>query len=138
MGKHGKEARRLVVFGDASGARWQTSGTSDYQIIRDFFSRQAGIHTSYRIPRSNPLVRDRVGLLNARLMDASGTQSVWIDPKCRELINDLEEVSYKPESSEIDKNKNPQRTHLSDALGYLLWQEFGPKQAIGEQPRRLI
>jgi hypothetical protein len=136
--RFGSQCRRLVIFGDASGARRQTSGTSDYQIIRECLARQAGIHTSYRIPRSNPYVRDRIGLLNARLRDAAGTQSVWIDPKCNELIRDLEEVSYKAESSDIDKDKSAQRTHLSDALGYLLWQEFGPKQTIGEQPKRLI
>ncbi len=24
----------------------------------------------------------------------------------------------------IDKDRDPKRTHLSDALGYLVWQEF--------------
>jgi hypothetical protein len=30
------------------------------------------------------------------------------------------------------------RTHLSDALGYVLWQECRPLPCIGERPERLF
>ena len=34
----------------------------------------------------------------------------------------------------IDKDRDPRRTHLSDALGYLVWQECRPAGArLGEQ-----
>ncbi len=61
-----------------------------------------------------------------------------VDRKFRELIKDLEQVSYKPDSGQIDKESDSERTHLSDALGYLLWQEFRPQTQVGEQSRRLI
>ena len=51
---------------------------------------------------------------------------------------DLEEVTFKPESTVIDKERDPKRTHLSDALGYLLWQECKQRATFGEQGRRLI
>jgi hypothetical protein len=51
---------------------------------------------------------------------------------------DFEEVTFKPDSSVIDKDKDPKRTHLSDALGYLIWQECRPGVAFGEQGKRLI
>jgi hypothetical protein len=53
-------------------------------------------------------------------------------------VADLEEVTYKPDSGIIDKEKDSKRTHLSDALGYLLWQEYRPQAKFGEQSRRLI
>jgi len=136
--RFGNRPRRVIVYGDATGNRWQTAGSSDYQVIRDHFSRQSTFQMSYRVPRSNPSVRDRIGLMNTKLCDAAGVVGLWIDGKCRELIRDLEEVSYRVDSGEIDKHKDPSRTHLSDALGYLLWQEFGPRQPIGEQQKRLI
>ncbi|MBK5293251.1 MAG: hypothetical protein JJE04_16450 [Acidobacteriia bacterium] len=136
--RFGGRARRVIVYGDATGNRWQTAGSSDYQVIRDYFSRQSNFQMSYRVPRSNPSVRDRIGLMNAKLCDAAGEVAMWMDGKCRELIRDLEEVSYRVDSGEIDKQKDASRTHLSDALGYLLWQEFGPRQPIGEQKKRLI
>ena len=46
---------------------------------------------------------------------------------------DFEEVTFKPDSGVIDKDKDPKRTHLSDALGYLIWQEYRPAAAFGEQ-----
>jgi len=61
-----------------------------------------------------------------------------VSRKCKELIKDLEEVSYKSETGAIDKDKDPRRTHLSDALGYLIWQECRPQPPMGEQGLRLL
>jgi len=38
------------------------------------------------------------------------------------LIKDLEQVSFKADTMQIDKDRDRLRTHLSDALGYVLWQ----------------
>jgi hypothetical protein len=38
----------------------------------------------------------------------------------------------------VDKEKDARRTPLSDALGYLVWQECRPLPPVGEQARRLI
>ena len=100
----------------------QTTGYSDYQVIRNYFgARRAKV--SYRVPKANPPVRDRVALMNARLCNARGEVQLFVDPKCRELIADFEQVSYQEDSTQIDKDKDRRRTHLSDALGYLIWQE---------------
>jgi hypothetical protein len=61
-----------------------------------------------------------------------------IDPKCKELVKDFEQVAYKTDSCQIDKDKDRLRTHLSDALGYLLWQEYRPIAKIGERGGRLF
>jgi len=58
------------------------------------------------------------------------------DPKCKELIADLEQVSYLEDSTQIDKDKDRRRTHLSDALGYLIWQES--RGTVGEKGVRLF
>jgi hypothetical protein len=91
-----------------------------------------------RIPPANPPVRERVALVNAKLRSAEGWTWLWISPKCRELIADFEEVAWHPDRNEIDKSRNPKRSHLSDALGYLLWQLENPQRKIGEQGRRLL
>jgi hypothetical protein len=90
------------------------------------------------IGSSNPLVADRVNLVNAKLRNADGDVVLLIDAKCKELIKDFEQVSYKPDSSVVDKDRDPQRTHLSDALGYLIWQEMRPRAPAGGQPYRLF
>lgn len=129
---------RLVVYGDASGARMQTSGSTDYQTIRDALTR-AGVRTmEFRVQPANPAVRNRVSLVNATFKPAVGDPRLFIDARCKELIQDLEEVSYKPDSVVIDKEKDPKRTHLSDALGYLVWSECRPKPAYGERGEPLV
>lgn len=77
-------------------------------------------------------------MVNGRLLSAAGEARLFVDPKCRELIRDLEEVTYIPDSNVIDKEKDPKRTHLSDALGYVMWQEFKPQPPHGEQGHWLV
>jgi len=63
---------------------------------------------------------------------------VLVDPKCKELIKDFEQVCFKEDSNQIDKDRDRRRTHLSDALGYLVWQECKPVVSIGERRERLF
>jgi hypothetical protein len=128
----------IVIYGDATGARMQTAGSSDYQIVQSYFRREGYTDVEYKVPRSNPPVRERVELVNAKLRSAAGDIRLLVDGKCRELIRDFEEVSYKAGTTAIDKDKNPKRTHLSDALGYLVWQECRIQAPVGERPERLF
>ncbi len=125
----------LVVYGDASGAAMKTSGSSDYGIIREYF-RARSAKVSYRVPSANPAVRERVCAVNAKLRNAAGDIRLFVDPKCRELIADFEQVSYLEDSTQIDKDRDRRRTHLSDALGYLVWQES--RGTVGEKGVRLF
>ena len=128
----------IVVYGDASGNQQQTTGSTDYQMIREYFAVSTNLVVSYQVPKSNPLVRDRVNLTNSKLRSAAGEVELIVDPKCKELIKDFEQVAYKTDSCQVDKYKDRLRTHLSDALGYLLWQECRPVAKIGERGGRLF
>jgi len=41
-------------------------------------------------------------------------------------------------SQVIEKDRDPKRTHLSDALGYLAWQECRAGMKVGLQGRPLF
>ena len=127
----------VTVYGDASGNNLKTSGSSDYQMIRAAFGEKGITRVTYKVPPSNPGVRDRINLTNAKLKSASGNVGLLVDAKCKELIQDLEQVSYKADSTQVDKDRDRKRTHASDALGYLLWQEDRNGQKIGFQPNRI-
>src|SRR5262249_9208378 len=128
----------VVVFGDASGFHQQTTGLSDYEMVREHFQVYSSMRVSYRIPKANPGARDLGNLVNSQLRSAAGAVRMWVDPKCRELIKDFEQVSYKADTNQIDKDRDRLRTHLTDALGYLLWQERRPVAPVGEQRGRLL
>jgi hypothetical protein len=122
-----KTSRAIQVYGDASGDnRHSSSKATDWQQVRECL-RAAGLNAVFRVPNANPPVRDRVNAVNAMLRNSAGESRMQVDPRCRELVMDFEEVSWKRDSAgnplgDIAKT-DPRRTHLSDALGYLIaWE----------------
>lgn len=129
----------LVLFGDASGFHSQTTGYSDYDLVKDYFVTNTTFKVHYCLQRSNPSVRERINLVNAKLLSAGGGVSLQIDGKCVELLKDLEQVAYKENTTQVDKDRDRMRTHLSDALGYLLCQIYGEKgRKNGLRPWRVL
>ncbi len=104
----------LHVFGDAAGSHRSTTGKSDYAIIRQCFP-QARIC----VPPANPARRDRYNAVNAAFCDALGRVKLRIHPRCTRLLTDLEEMVYQPHTGMPDTSE-PERGHISDALGYLV------------------
>ncbi|MEO7651378.1 MAG: terminase family protein [Bryobacteraceae bacterium] len=136
--RFGQHRGGVVIYGDASGNNQQTTGSSDYQIVREFFRSNSGRTVDCRVPRANPPVRERVHLVNGKLQSSAGDIQLLISHRCKELIKDFEQVAYKAESNQIDKDRDRNRTHLSDALGYLIWQECRALPPIGEKRERLL
>jgi hypothetical protein len=93
---------------------------------------------SYRVPKANPAVLDRIRKVNALLTNAMGEVGLEVSSKCKELIKDFEEVMYKTGSGVIDKLRDPLRTHASDALGYVIWELYGEKPKAGNRCERIL
>ena len=75
--------------------------------------------------------------MNAVLRSQAGQHRLLIDPQCKELIKDFEQVSWKADPhgnplAELDKS-DPMRTHASDALGYMIAREFPMRPPCGER-----
>jgi hypothetical protein len=135
--RYGGHRQRLMIYADANAHRMQTTGMSDREMIERCLAEHGVANVDFRIPRGNPPVRDRVCIVNRKLMSASGDVDLKVHPRCKGLIADFESVTYRKDTSEIDKDSDPRLTHLTDAVGYLLWQEYGPKKTIGPVDRRL-
>jgi hypothetical protein len=134
----------VIIYGDATGGRADTrSNTSDWNIVRQFFIEySAWIDVSFRVGGTNPLVRDRVNAVNGMLCSASGERRLFVHPKCVELKKDFYQVAYKKDLSgntfcDLDKS-DPDRTHVSDALGYFIEKEFGFKARCGFQKSSIV
>jgi Terminase large subunit, T4likevirus-type, N-terminal len=136
--RYGRHCNGLEIFGDASGNNNHSTGSSDYSIVQQYLSRARISKVRMRVPSKNPAVLSRVRRVNSCLTNALGEVRLQIDPKCKELIKDLEEVVFKPESGVIDKTRDLKRTHASDALGYLIWELYGEKPTFGEINKRLL
>lgn len=129
----------LVVVADASAYQDKTTGWSDEEVIKDSFAELGVKGVTFRIPKANPAVRRRVELLNGRLMNALGEVRMAVDPRCTELILDFETVAWVEGTYEIDKQADSLRTHLSDALGYLVWElDHRTVATVGYRSKRLL
>ncbi len=131
-------ATTLDIYGDSNGNSMHTTGTSDYQTLRNYLYKAGFRNVHLKVPNSNPPVLDRIRKVNALLTNAIGEVALEIGTKCRELVKDFEEVMYKSNSGVIDKVRDPLRTHASDALGYAVWGLFGEKPAAGIRGERLL
>ena len=132
----------VKVYGDASGANRMHAGPSDWQIVRDFFGRVSDrINVTYHVRSSNPAVKDRIAAVNARVLNYAGERRLTVDAGCKELIADLEQVKWQadPHGNTLAKldGSNPKRTHISDALGYLIEKEFGLRVIGGPRATNL-
>lgn len=136
-------AMAVNVYGDASGANRQHAGPSDWAIIKDYAKRVSNrFKMDFRLRSANPAVKDRVAAVNATLCNAAGERRLIISPAAKELIADLERVQWKADSagnlrSELD-GSDMKRTHISDALGYLVEKEFGLREKGGWGSTRIV
>jgi hypothetical protein len=116
--------RNYVCYPDASGSHKSTnSNLSDHIILsNNGFKIVAG--------KTNPPVLDRINAVNSLLCNAKGERNLLIDPKCKKIRESLIKMSYK-EGTRVPQKDNIY-DHMADALGYLVYQNYGIKQDLGK------
>lgn len=115
----------VVCYGDETGGgRRSSSERSDWQTIEDYLAREWPVFR-VDLPRVNPGERDRVVVTNSRLKNSMDVARVFVDPdKAPNLVEDLDQTQL-DDNGDLDEGPEKKRTHMSDALGYLLFQRFG-------------
>ena len=104
---------RIIMYPDPAGKALKTSagGKTDISILQN-----AGFGVQVR--RNHTPIRDRVNSVNAKLKNSKGDSSLFVDSKCKNIINSLERMVYKPGTNVIDKDGV--HDHMADAVGYLV------------------
>ena len=117
----------VLLYGDATGKNRSTnSNITNWKIIE---SELAGYGVSKHVPLANPSEKDRINAMNGMIKNSKGVNRIQIHPKCKHLIRDLEQVSYKEGTVKIDKGKDLMLTHPSDGFGYMIEKEFSLNRA---------
>jgi len=104
---------RIIMYPDPAGRQRKTSagGRTDISILQN-----AGF--TVKVRNAHTPIRDRVNSVNAKLKNSNGERSLFVDPKCRQIITSLERMVYKPGTSVIEKDG--ELDHMADAVGYLI------------------
>ena len=112
-----EKGRGLPCYPDPAGkARTSNSTKSDHKILQD-----AGFTVISK--KSNPTQKDRLNALNRMLEDATGKHKLFINPKCKNTIRDLELCTL--DNGQILKTET--LSHFLDGLMYPLEYRYGFK-----------
>jgi PBSX family phage terminase large subunit len=116
---------KIFCYPDPAGRQRKTSagGSTDFTILQN-----AGFVV--KAPHNHTPVRDRINAVNARLCNAKGERFLYISPDCRHTIQGLERQTYKPGTTQPDKDSG--LDHQMDALGYLVDYIFPLKKDIDQ------
>ena len=116
---------RVLITCDASGAARRTTGTSDVIILQSM-----GFNVRYKA--SNIRMRKRQILVNG-LMSKDG---LLVHPKCKTTIRDFLKVV---QERDFTKSKNnPELTHSSDTLDYLIDFEYNLEERERFTSRKFV
>lgn len=119
--KYWRTKGNVTIYPDPNGASKQHArGESDLDIFREHG------FTKIKHRKRTPWIADRVNSVNRLCCSADGTVRFYADPKCKHLINSLEQTIYKDGTREVDKKGDCE--HSADALGYPLELEFPSKK----------
>ena len=112
-----QKAPGLPVYPDPAGkARTSNSTKSDHRILQE-----SGFTVIAK--KANPTQKDRLNALNKMLEDATGKVRLFINPKCKNTIRDLELCTM--ENGQILKTET--LSHFLDALCYPIDYRYGFK-----------
>jgi hypothetical protein len=122
----------IFCYGDFTGGARGSAAIqgSDWELIkrrlRAYYSRDR-VHLEVK---PNPRERDRINAVNSRICSFDKHVRLMVDPeKAPHTIKDFEGVTIiEGGVGEIDKRKNPQLSHLSDAYGYRTWVKYPLKK----------
>lgn len=113
----------LRFYGDYSGMRdTSNSGQHDWEIIRRYWTNKSRVEVRTKPCKS---VRGGVSAVNALLCAASGQRRLFLNPgdDTQSLRLDFERVTWKTDSGK-QEDKDPRRTHASDAIRYFCDYEY--------------
>ena len=102
--------KRYIAYPDPSGKNKSTSALhSDHDLLR-----RAGFEI--RVKPAHPRIADSVNAVNKAL-----EKDIIIDPRCKGLIADLEQVTNIPNSDKLKIDKrDSNRTHFTDGFRYFV------------------
>lgn len=122
MKRYYRYSNRISIFPDPAGNnRNQGRGETNLEILRENGLNKIFYH------RKHPAVADRINAVNRLLMTAEGEVRLFINSRCRRVIDSFEQTVYKEGSSEV--NKSLWTEHPTDAFGYYAEYKFPTRKS---------
>lgn len=131
IARYGDHRGKIIVNGDASGNyRNAQSEYTNYaiilQVLREHFGND---RVELAIRDFNPPVINRINAFNQRVKTNKGICNIYVDPKCKKLIYNIDNLKFKAGSSKVEvptlaeilkDNEKKYLGHPFDAASYLV------------------
>ncbi len=121
---------KIIINGDASGDnRSSNSEFTNYVLMKNRLSSLGFKDIQIKIRSFNPPIKNRIAAWNSKIRNANDEIGIFIDPRCKWLIYNCENLKYKEGTSQIDlpshyqiKNNRELKFlgHPFDAASYLV------------------
>lgn len=149
--RYGNHLAGIVITGDCSGNS-RTDGTPDpnqtrYDLLLKTLSDYGVSHFALDAPRANPLIDSRIEVWNAFVCNQNGERRVAVDPRCKQIIRNMENLHFIPGSSviwqptpkqiESDNKQKFERQDMFDAVSYLV-NRYDPKIQHGQVKKTAV
>lgn len=138
--RYGQHRAGIIITGDSSGNS-RTDGTPDpnqtrYDLLLKTLSDYGVANFALDAPRANPLIESRIEVWNSFVHNQNGERRIAVDPRCKQIIRNMENLRYIPGSSviwqptpkqiESDNKQKFERQDMFDAMSYLV-NRYDPK-----------
>lgn len=127
--KYPNHRGKIIICGDASGDyRNAQSEFTNYMIIKNALEAH-GYKPEFKLRGFNPSVLNRIQSFNARVRNVKGECHIFIDRKCKWLLHNIYNLSFKEGTSIVDvptakqiKNDREKKfmEHPFDAASYMV------------------
>lgn len=132
--RYSTQRGRIIINGDASGDnRSCTSEYTNYVLMKKCLSGFGFRAVDIEIRGFNPPIKNRISAFNCMVKNQKGLRRLFIDPKCKKLLYNIENLKYREGSSILDLpaytsiRQNPETKFLGhpfDAASYLVEYYF--------------
>lgn len=129
MRRYPKKDQQIIINGDASGDNRSTqSNFTNYATMRKLLRDNGYTNFEFGLRPYNPPIANRVASFNAKVCNAQGKRHLFVDKKCKYLLFNIHNLSYKEGTSIIDvptihqlKNDREKKflMHIFDSASYL-------------------
>ena len=116
--------KHVLVYGDPAGKAGEKHGhSSDYTEIEGVLKTNGWSYTR-KVKAAHPAIRDRQNSVRAKILNANGDRSLYINPLTAEWCHKGLATVQTLDGSSYQEDQKNQYQHITTAIGYMIDYEF--------------
>jgi hypothetical protein len=116
--------KHVIIYGDPAGKAGEKHGQQSAYTAMEAVLRDTGWKYTRKVKRSHPAIKDRQNAVRAKIKNAAGDISLYVNPeKCEYSNKGLSTVQLKKGSTFLEDDSDKYQ-HITTAIGYHIEAEW--------------